>query len=121
MIKNSKGLGNPIQLINDFKLYIDKLIEFNENKKENKTLIKLKEKYNNINEYFNNTSAIRFLMVGPHNSGKSTLLNNIIGYNKNLLPTDLKECTKTGIIIKYAKKEERQNNMREIKTKKKNI
>jgi len=61
LIKNSKGLGNPIQLINDFKIYIDKLIEFNENKKENKTLIKLKEKYNNINEYFNNTSAIRFL------------------------------------------------------------
>lgn len=111
LIKNSKGLGNPIQLINDFKIYIDKLIEFNENKKENKTLIKLKEKYNNINEYFNNTSAIRFLMVGPHNSGKSTLLNNIIGYNKNLLPTDLKECTKTGIIIKYAKKEERENDI----------
>ncbi len=57
-------------------------------------------------------------MVSPHNSGKSTLLYNIIGYNQNL-PTDLKECTKTGIIIKYAKKEERQNNMREIKRRKK--
>ena len=50
-------------------------------------------------------------MVSPHNSGKSTLLNHIIGYNQNLLQTDLKECTKTEIIIKYAKKEERQNNI----------
>ena len=33
LIKDCKGLGNPTQLINDFKLYIDKLIEFNENKK----------------------------------------------------------------------------------------
>ncbi len=34
LIKNNKGFGNPIQLINGFKLYIDKLIEFNENKKK---------------------------------------------------------------------------------------
>ena len=115
LIRLGKGLGNPAQLINEFKLFIDKLSKFNENKKENKTITKLKEKYNNIYEYFLNTSAIRLLLVGPHNSGKSSLLNNIIGYNQNLLPTDLKECTKIGIIIKYAKKEERQNGIQMYK------
>ena len=69
----------------------------------------MNKKYNNINDYFNNTSAISFLLLGPHNSGKSSILNHIIGYNLNFLPTALCECTKTGIIIKYAKKEERKN------------
>ena len=111
LFNDSKGVGNPKQLINGFKEKIDLLDKFNPS---NETIMKLNKKYNMINEYFNNSSAIRFLMVGPHNSGKSFLLNLIIGYNLNLLPTDLKECTKTGIIIKYAKKEEIKNNNFEL-------
>ena len=107
LFHKSAGIGNPKQLIDCFKEKIDLLDEF---KQSNETIMKLKQKYNIISEYFKNSSAIRFLMVGPHNSGKSFLLNLIIGYNLNLLPTDLKECTKTGIIIKYAKKEEIKNN-----------
>ena len=109
LIKSGKGIGDPLKLVKDFKHFIDLLNEFNENNKKNKTIKKLNQKYENITNYFNNTSAIRFLMVGPHNSGKSSLLNNIIGYNQNLLPTDLKECTKTGVIIKYTKKKEGKN------------
>ena len=89
------------------------IIDLNENKNEVKitnesdgTISKLKKKYEEITNYFDNTSAIRLLLVGPHNSGKSSILNNIIGYNQKYLPTDLKETTKTGIIIKYIKKSE---------------
>ena len=89
------------------------IIENEENKNEVKiidksegTISQLKNKYKEITNYFNNTSAIRLLLVGPHNSGKSSILNDIIGYNQRYLPTDLKETTKTGIIIKYIKKGE---------------
>ena len=43
------------------------------------------------------------MFVGAHNTGKSSVINNIIGYNLNYLPTNLQECTKVGIIIKYVK------------------
>ena len=77
-------------------------IDLNENKNEvkitnesDRTISKLKKKYEEITNYFDNTSAIRLLLVGPHNSGKSSILNNITGYNQKYLPTDLKETTKT--------------------------
>ena len=54
------------------------------------------------------TETIKFLKIynynfipflGPSNAGKTTLINGIIGLD--ILPTDLKECTKRGIIIRY--------------------
>ena len=42
--------------------------------------------------------------IGPTNSGKTTIINGIIG--KEILPTDLNECTKRGIIIRYSNKNE---------------
>ena len=112
LIKNKEGIGDPNNLIKDFYKYIVKLEQLQKNKKSdnknfnNETISKLKNKYNEIKNYFNNTSAIRFLLVGPHNSGKSSILNDIIGYNQKFLQTGLKETTKTGIIIKYIKKGE---------------
>ena len=44
-----------------------------------------------------NYNFIPFL--GPSNAGKTALINGIIGLD--ILPTDLKECTKKGIIIRY--------------------
>ena len=38
-------------------------------------------------------------ILGPSNAGKTTIINGMIG--RNILPTDLKECTKRGIIISY--------------------
>ena len=91
-------------------MYIEELDNLQNNNSTNNnnngTFSKLKNKYNEINNYFDKTSAIRFLLVGPHNSGKSSILNDIIGYNQKFLPADLRETTKTGIIIKYVKKGE---------------
>ena len=42
--------------------------------------------------------------IGASNAGKTTIINGIIG--KELLPTDLNECTKRGIIIRYTDEEE---------------
>ena len=46
------------------------------------------------------TSKMFFVpLIGVYNSGKSTILNGIIGYD--LLPTNQGECTKKGILIKH--------------------
>ena len=49
---------------------------------------------------------LRFCCFGCYSSGKSSLLNNLIGYNLNLLPVSSEECTKIGLIIKYTEKED---------------
>ena len=38
-------------------------------------------------------------ILGSSNAGKSTILNDIVGYN--LFPVKLSECTKKGIIVRY--------------------
>ena len=38
--------------------------------------------------------------LGTSNAGKTTIINGIIG--KDILPTDIGECTKRGIIIRYS-------------------
>jgi len=101
MMKNSKGIANPAQAIKDFKKYIDKIYYFDSS---NQTICGTISDYESIKQYLEKTSAIRFLLVGPHNSGKSSLLNNFIGYNQNFLPTKTQECTKIGVIIKYIKR-----------------
>jgi len=103
MNKNLSGIGDPKQVIHDFGIKINKIYNFDTS---NETAIKLKNNYNVEENYFNNTSAIRYLLIGPHNSGKSSFLNNIIGYDLLLLPMEMKECTKVGVIIKYTEKKE---------------
>ena len=103
MNKNLSGIGDPKQVILDFGTKINKIYNFDTS---NETAIKLKNNYNVEKNYFNNTSAIRYLLIGPHNSGKSSFLNNIIGYDLLLLPMEMKECTKVGVIIKYTEKKE---------------
>ena len=42
--------------------------------------------------------------LGPSNAGKSTIINGIIG--RELLPTNLNECPKRGILICYSNSDE---------------
>ena len=94
-------IDNPFEAIKHFYNYIERIYSF---EKSNKTIEKIKNEYYETYNYFKDTSAIRFLLVGPHNTGKSSVLNNIIGYDLDFLPTNLGECTKVGVIIKYIKK-----------------
>ena len=59
--------------------------------------------YNDLKIYINKDSKIRIALLGLYSSGKSTILNTIIG--KNILPTNSNECTKIGIIIRYHKED----------------
>ena len=52
------------------------------------------KKIRNYKDYFLNSTSIRFLVVGPYSSGKSSVINNMIGYrSRNLLPSKGSECT----------------------------
>ena len=104
MIKNSNGIYDPKGFINDFSCYINKIDELGGKKIE--TIENIKNNYELIKNYLENSSSIRFLLVGPHNAGKSTLLNEIIGYNRRLLESANEECTKISVIVKYTKKTE---------------
>ena len=48
--------------------------------------------------------------LGPSNAGKTTIINGIIG--EDILPSDLNECTKKGIIIRYFDDNETEINIR---------
>ena len=57
---------------------------------------------NSIKPIINNLITSKYFyipLIGVYNSGKSTILNDIIGYN--LLPVKTGECTKKGILIKH--------------------
>ena len=57
----------------------------------------------NFSSFYNNNN-IRIIFIGIISSGKTSLLNSIIGNNYNFLQTDLSECTKCIYRIKYSKK-----------------
>ena len=103
MKKELKGIENPKQTLYDIGEKIKNIYEINP---KNNHILTSFNQYLEIKDYFENTSAIRFLAVGPHSSGKSTYLNRNIGYNHNYLPTSCSECTKICVIIKYCKKNE---------------
>ena len=82
---------------------IDQLKVFCQEIKNSKTQ---NEKFENITneliriiEFLKIYDVIFIPFLGPSNAGKSTIINGIIGYE--ILPSDLNECTKRGIIIKY--------------------
>ena len=61
---------------------------------------------NEINKnikFMENNEHIFIPFLGPSNAGKTTILNGIIG--KDILPTNLSESTKRGIIISYCNSE----------------
>ena len=48
---------------------------------------------------------IRIPLLGEYSSGKSSLLNTIIGHDYNVLPVSVEVCTNIALVIKYTKKE----------------
>jgi len=61
------------------------------------------EKTKNFNAFYENRN-IRILFIGMISSGKTSLLNSIIGNNYNILQTTLLECTKCIYRIRYSTK-----------------
>ena len=71
---------------------------------------------NIINEIYQTIEFLKIYDVifipflGPSNAGKTTIINGIIG--EDILPSDLNECTKRGIIIRYFDDNETEINIR---------
>ena len=67
-------------------------------------LQKMEKLINNYKNFLNsNELSFKILLLGKYNSGKSSLLNSIIGYNLNILDIAGNECTKKAFVIKYCK------------------
>ena len=112
--KIKKNLNNSFikqeVLTNEEQIIINKLKEI---LLKFKNIHKLKEKIegtiNHINSDIDfledpNNSNIYIPFLGLYNSGKSTIINGIIG--QEILPIASNECTKKGIIISYCNKPE---------------
>ena len=91
-----KGISMLSSIFEKLKKYVDQ-----ENDKEN--IINILDANIRIMEKFIlNERKIYIPFIGVSSSGKSTVLNGILGYQ--LFPEDMNECTTRGMIIQYSDK-----------------
>ena len=97
--QNEYNRSQILQIVNG----IDELIKkFYPISKNSPRLKKCKEKIDDLIINLNpNEITLKILVFGKYSTGKSSLLNSIIGYNLNILHTSINECTKKAFIIKY--------------------
>ena len=94
-LKNyEKEFDDPIKKISNEKE--DNIVKIKE-LEDNNIIEFINEEYNKLNEFIDNDNKIRIAFLGTTSTGKSTILNNLIG--KKILPTGPGICTKKGIII----------------------
>ena len=67
---------------------------------------------NNTLDFLTISDSIFITFLGVSNSGKSTILNGING--RNILPTNLSECTKRGILIRFCDSGEEETTIRKV-------
>ena len=95
-----EDIKEKTKYINQIQNYLNELINQFEKSKINiekiNSLINEIKKTTYFLKYYN---SIYIPFIGASNTGKSTIINSIIG--QEILPTDLNECTKRGIIIRY--------------------
>ena len=58
--------------------------------------------YDSLINFLQNNQFLHFLISGPYSSGKTFLLNNIIGYNLYLLETGRDETTNHAFIVRHS-------------------
>ena len=103
-----KKLNSPKELIDNIKTIINKLSKLgdyddNSNRDKKHPFGSIISLYQSLVEFSKTQLQSSFLLIGEMSSGKSTLINNLIGYNLNLLETKSSECTEVAIIIRYTK------------------
>jgi len=89
------------QIIKALTLFCD---EFKNSQSDMEQIQNLTYEVKKLIEYLKIYDVIFIPFLGASNAGKTTIINGIIG--KDLLPCDLNECTKRGIIIKYTDSKE---------------
>ena len=98
-IKSSK-IDDPISFIKSLKNIIDSLNEIEPN---NEYIKQLTQEYETTLLYMDKEKKIRIPLLGEYSSGKSSLINTLIGYNYNIIPVDTKVCTNIALVIRYTK------------------
>ena len=101
LMSNPYSIQFPIKFIDSCEQYINKLLNL---EKESYQIKQLQTKFHSVKYFVNKNMAIRFCCYGCYSSGKSSLLNNIIGYGLNLCEVSDRECTKIALVIKYVNK-----------------
>ena len=120
--KNNKSLFTLNQIINEEqseKTQLNKIIIKNlknltagisQSKLDMKKIGNLIQNLKTTIDYLKIYNVIFIPFIGENGSGKSTIINGIIG--EEVLPTGDQECTKRGIIIRYFNKNENEINIR---------
>ena len=102
-IINQKKINEKNPFKNDPKIIFDSFKEIIEKikllKGEQEYIKKIINEFKYIENFFQNESKIRIPTLGCYSTGKSSLLNNLIGYD--VLPVGKNAMTKIGIVINY--------------------
>ena len=98
-IKSSK-IDNPISFVKSLQHIIDSLNKIEPN---NEFINQLTQEYNTTLLYMDKEKKIRIPLLGEYSSGKSSLLNTLIGHDYNIIPVDTKVCTNIALVIRYTK------------------
>ena len=100
-INISSQKKNMNEIINSFEILLD---SFKNSKININAINNLISEVSNTIQHLKSYEFIYIPFLGPSSSGKSTLINGIIG--KDILPTNFGGCTKRGIIIRYSNSDE---------------
>ena len=98
-IKSSK-IDNPIAFVKSFQHIIDSLNKIEPN---NEYIKQLTQEFNTTLLYMDKEKKIRIPLLGEYSSGKSSLINSLIGNDLNIVPVDTKVCTNIALVIRYTK------------------
>ena len=97
-VKNKEIISlkrQPIEILDS----LNKILEKIKVLKDNEYIKGIYNEYLFFKNYIQKEVKLRIPTIGIYSSGKSSLINNIIG--KKLLPVSTEICTNIGIIIKY--------------------
>ena len=96
LIKNPNSIEYPLNMIDNLNKQLNK---FSLLSPKSKTIEKLKINAKSLFQYAKNQLSMRFIFIGRHNSGKTSLINSFLGIK--LLETSAQECTMAGFVIKH--------------------
>ncbi len=99
--ENPKLIKDPFETLKKLGDLIQTLLLMKNGIKVRKGIINY---YESLKKYFEQERFLRIVAIGAYNSGKSSVFNTII-LGKDILPVDVKECTKIGIILRHCDSE----------------
>ena len=90
--KQEKIINNFIKVFHELKKYT--------NNKDGNIIVRLQKDLEELKIIVLNQKRIYIPLIGVSSSGKSTILNNIVGYK--IFPESKEECTTRGIIVQHS-------------------